>query len=59
MRASMYNSKPLLLKSEIVASLRCYIGDLLEKDLNSAPVQVADHCFSYTAGQGLSCSGVI
>ncbi|WP_404358172.1 DUF3641 domain-containing protein [Methylotuvimicrobium sp. KM1] len=55
----MYNSKPLLLKSEIVASLRCYIGDLLEKDLNSAPVQVADHCFSCTAGQGSSCSGVI
>ncbi|CCE23074.1 arsenosugar biosynthesis radical SAM (seleno)protein ArsS [Methylotuvimicrobium alcaliphilum] len=36
-----------------------HIGDLLEKDLDSAPIQVAEHCFGCTAGQGSSCGGAL
>ncbi|WP_404360777.1 arsenosugar biosynthesis radical SAM (seleno)protein ArsS [Methylotuvimicrobium sp. KM1] len=36
-----------------------YIGDLLSEDLDSAPIQVADHCFGCTAGQGSSCGGAL
>ena len=36
-----------------------HIGDLLSEDLNSAPIQVAEHCFGCTAGQGSSCGGAL
>lgn len=36
-----------------------YIGDLLSEDLSSASIQVADHCYGCTAGQGSSCSGAL
>ncbi len=36
-----------------------HIGDLLSEDLDSAPIQVADHCFGCTAGQGSSCGGAL
>lgn len=36
-----------------------HIADLLSEDLNSAPIQVADHCFGCTAGQGSSCGGAL
>ncbi|MBU2572141.1 MAG: arsenosugar biosynthesis radical SAM protein ArsS [Gammaproteobacteria bacterium] len=36
-----------------------HIGDLLSEDLGSAPIQVADHCFGCTAGQGSSCGGAL
>ncbi len=37
-----------------------HIGDLLEKGLDDyAPIQVAEHCFGCTAGQGSSCGGAL
>lgn len=36
-----------------------HIADLLSEDLDSVPIQVADHCFGCTAGQGSSCGGAL
>lgn len=36
---------------------RLHLKDLLESDFKNNPIQVADHCFGCTAGQGSSCSG--
>lgn len=36
-----------------------HIGDLLSEGLDSVPIQVADHCFGCTAGQGSSCGGAL
>ena len=36
-----------------------HLSDLLDRDLTSAPVQVADHCYGCTAGQGSSCGGAL
>jgi len=38
---------------------RLHIGDVLENDLLSIPVRVADHCYGCTAGQGSSCGGAL
>lgn len=35
------------------------ITALLEQDLNGCPIQVADHCYGCTAGQGSSCGGAL
>ncbi len=36
-----------------------HISDLLDKNLQSAKISVADHCFGCTAGQGSSCTGAL
>jgi len=36
-----------------------HLRDLLSSDLKGNPIQVADHCFGCTAGQGSSCSGAL
>ena len=38
---------------------RMHITDLLQTDLEDAPIAVADHCFGCTAGQGSSCGGAL
>ena len=38
---------------------RLHIRDVLENDLLSIPVRVADHCYGCTAGQGSSCGGAL
>ena len=38
---------------------RLHLRDLLFEDLDGHPVQVADHCYGCTAGQGSSCSGAL
>jgi radical SAM/Cys-rich protein len=38
---------------------RMHLRDLLHTDLESAPIQVADHCFGCTAGSGSSCGGAL
>jgi radical SAM/Cys-rich protein len=38
---------------------RTHIKDLLGADLNGNPIQVADHCYGCTAGQGSSCGGAL
>jgi radical SAM/Cys-rich protein len=36
-----------------------HLADLLDKDLQGAPIAVADHCYGCTAGQGSSCGGAL
>ncbi len=36
-----------------------HIADLLDVNLESAAISVADHCFGCTAGQGSSCTGAL
>ena len=36
-----------------------HLRDLLERDIDGAPVAIADHCYGCTAGQGSSCSGAL
>jgi len=38
---------------------RLHISDVLENDLLSIPIRVADHCYGCTAGQGSSCGGAL
>jgi len=45
--------------SDIHQSKRLHLKDLLSSDLKFNPIQVADHCFGCTAGQGSSCSGAL
>lgn len=36
-----------------------YLDDLINMDLQNLPIQVADHCYGCTAGQGSSCGGAL
>ncbi|MBB0025153.1 arsenosugar biosynthesis radical SAM (seleno)protein ArsS [Chitinivorax sp. PXF-14] len=38
---------------------RVHLRDLLQEDLQGAPIRVADHCFACTAGCGSSCGGAL
>jgi radical SAM/Cys-rich protein len=38
---------------------RPHLRDLLAQDLAGRPIQVADHCYGCTAGQGSSCGGAL
>ena len=38
---------------------RTHISELYEADLTHNPIQVADHCYACTAGQGSSCGGAL
>lgn len=38
---------------------RVHIRELVGRDLKGNPVQVADHCYGCTAGQGSSCGGAL
>ncbi|WP_259731617.1 MULTISPECIES: arsenosugar biosynthesis radical SAM (seleno)protein ArsS [Synechococcales] len=38
---------------------RPHLRDLLRRDPNGDPIQVADHCFGCTAGSGSSCGGAL
>ena len=38
---------------------RTHLGELLDLDLTGARIQVADHCYGCTAGQGSSCGGAL
>jgi len=38
---------------------RRHISELYEADLLHNPIQVADHCYACTAGQGSSCGGAL
>jgi radical SAM/Cys-rich protein len=43
----------------VIGKPRVHLTDLLEVDLDGAPVAVADHCYGCTAGQGSSCGGAL
>jgi radical SAM/Cys-rich protein len=36
-----------------------HLSDLLREDYAEVPIQVADHCYGCTAGQGSSCGGAL
>ena len=38
---------------------RVHLLDLLDDDIEGAPIQVAGHCYGCTAGQGSSCGGAL
>jgi radical SAM/Cys-rich protein len=43
----------------LIKTRRSHLRDLLEDNLSGKPVNVADHCFGCTAGQGSSCAGAL
>jgi radical SAM/Cys-rich protein len=43
----------------VIGKPRMHLTDLLEVDLDGAPIAVADHCYGCTAGQGSSCGGAL
>lgn len=49
----------LNLPLEYAGRPRSHIRDLLGKVLAGNPIQVADHCYGCTAGQGSSCGGAL
>jgi radical SAM/Cys-rich protein len=38
---------------------RVHLNDLLDADIEGAPIRVAGHCYGCTAGQGSSCGGAL
>lgn len=38
---------------------RVHLSDLLDADIDGAPIRVAGHCYACTAGQGSSCGGAL
>jgi len=52
-------SNALSSRDLIVSDQRLHIRELLEQSLNGWPIQVAEHCYGCTAGQGSSCSGAL
>ncbi|HYE37365.1 arsenosugar biosynthesis radical SAM (seleno)protein ArsS [Methylocaldum sp.] len=36
-----------------------HLADLIDEDLTGNPIQIADHCFGCTAGEGSSCQGAL
>ncbi len=38
---------------------RVHLSDLLHTEFEGNPIQIADHCYGCTAGQGSSCSGAL
>jgi radical SAM/Cys-rich protein len=41
------------------SSVRPRLRDLFDIDLSALPIQVAEHCYGCTAGQGSSCGGAL
>lgn len=39
--------------------IRLHLRDLIGQDLDGNPIQIADHCYGCTAGQGSSCGGAL
>ena len=38
---------------------RRHLSDLMGVDVEGLPIEVADHCYGCTAGQGSSCGGAL
>jgi radical SAM/Cys-rich protein len=49
----------LHLPAQISGRTRPHLSDLLAVDPVGSPIQVADHCYGCTAGQGSSCGGAL
>jgi len=42
-----------------LAGYKTHLSQLLEKMPEALPIEVAEHCYGCTAGQGSSCTGVL
>ena len=47
------------LRAGLHGAARPHLRQLLEHDVEGAPIRVASHCFGCTAGQGSSCGGAL
>jgi radical SAM/Cys-rich protein len=54
-----FNQQLGLPMSELTSRNRPHLRDLLLTDPAGHPIQVADHCYGCTAGQGSSCGGAL
>lgn len=54
-----FNQQLGLPMAELTSQNRPHLRDLLRIDPAGQPIQVADHCYGCTAGQGSSCSGAL
>ncbi|MDT8385606.1 MAG: arsenosugar biosynthesis radical SAM protein ArsS [Gammaproteobacteria bacterium] len=54
-----FNQQLGLSMSELTHRNRPHLRDLLHADPAGHPIQVADHCYGCTAGQGSSCGGAL
>lgn len=49
----------LPLRTNFTHKPRLHLADLMEKELAGQAIEVRDHCYGCTAGQGSSCSGAL
>ncbi|HLL17397.1 MAG TPA: arsenosugar biosynthesis radical SAM (seleno)protein ArsS [Rubrivivax sp.] len=47
------------LRSRVKGAAHPHLRDLLDHDVEGAPIRIADHCYGCTAGQGSSCGGAL
>jgi radical SAM/Cys-rich protein len=50
---------PTQISADATTANRPHLRDLLHTDLQGNAIQVADHCYGCTAGQGSSCAGAL
>jgi radical SAM/Cys-rich protein len=50
---------PTQISADASSAQRPHLRDLLHTDLTGNAIQVADHCYGCTAGQGSSCAGAL
>ncbi len=50
---------PAQISADASTAKRPHLRDLLHTDLNGNGIEVADHCYGCTAGQGSSCAGAL
>jgi radical SAM/Cys-rich protein len=50
---------PTQISADASTAQRPHLRDLLQTDLKGNAIQVADHCYGCTAGQGSSCAGAL
>lgn len=49
----------LPLRTDFTHKLRLHLVDLMERELAGQAIEVRDHCYGCTAGQGSSCGGAL
>jgi radical SAM/Cys-rich protein len=49
----------LPLENRLTNNPKTHLRELMQVNLEGAPIVIADHCFGCTAGQGSSCSGAL
>jgi radical SAM/Cys-rich protein len=50
---------PTQISADATSAKRPHLRDLLHTDLKGNAIEVADHCYGCTAGQGSSCAGAL